>query len=177
MGVIKRHDQRGHDSSVVLVRTTADELHERLSRSDVLSRISPDDEQVMSKKPKFLYRLREYESWFASLGRKRIAMKRDGVADWGVKERKLLVRELLKKRSVTERHFRWHEVYEPVLNKSYAYAISDLKKNHKQAYKYAMIKGEFAVTNAFPDEVTTERAVRDAMTELGYGEADLSLPQ
>ena len=124
----------------------------------------------MSTKPKFLYRLHEYESWYASLGRKLKAMKRDGIDDWGVKERQLLVRELLKKRSVTERHIGWHEIYEPAFDIAYAHARSALEMNDKQATKYAMKKGEYAVTDAFPNEVTTTRAVRDAMTELGYGE-------
>ena len=126
----------------------------------------------MSTKPKFLYRLHEYESWYASLGRKLKAMKRDGVDDWGIKERQLLVRELLKKRNVTERHIRWHEIYEPAFDKAYTYAQSNLEKNDKQAFKYAMKKGEYAVTDAFPNEVSTTRAVRDAMTELGYCDAE-----
>jgi hypothetical protein len=134
--------------------------------------VARSDEREMSEKPKFLYRLHEFESWYASLGRKRKAMKRDGVDDWGIKERQLLVRELLKKRNVTERHIRWHEVYEPAFDEAFDYAKSKLKKNDKQALKYARIKGEFSVIDAFPDEVSTARAVRDAMAELGYCEAE-----
>jgi hypothetical protein len=126
----------------------------------------------MSTKPKFLYRLHEYESWYASLGRKLKAMKRDGVNDWGIKERQLLVRELLKKRRVTERHIRWHEIYEPVFDDEYDHAQSNLDLNEKQAFKYARKKAEYAVTDAFPDEVSTTRAVRDAMTELGYCDSE-----
>ena len=126
----------------------------------------------MSKKPKFLYRLHEYESWYASLGRKLKAMKHDGIDDWGIKERKLLVRELLKKRNVTERHIRWHEIYEPAFDGAYVHAIENLKNTEKQAFKYARKKGEFAVIDAFAIEVSTTRAVRDAMTELGYCAAE-----
>ena len=122
----------------------------------------------MSKKPKFLYQLHEYESWYASLGRKQKAMKRDGLDDWGLKERQVQVRELLKKRNVTERHIKWHAAYEPEFDKAFAYAVDVLSKTEKQAFKYARAKGELAVTNAFPDEVSTERAVRDAMKNLGY---------
>lgn len=138
----------------------------------MLWQFAPDDDQVMSKKPKFLYRLHEYESWYALLGRKLKAMKRDGIDDWGIKERQMLVRELLKKRNVTERHIRWHEIYEPAFDEAYVYAQSELNYADKRAFKYARSKGESAVVDAFSNEVTTARAVRDAMTELGYSEAE-----
>ena len=125
----------------------------------------------MTKKPKFLYRLHEHESWYASLGRKLKEMKRQGIEDWGVKERQIMVRELLKKRRVTERHIRWHEIYEPAFDDAYAFAKNDLEYSDKQAFKYARKKGEVAVIVACPDEVTTTRAVRDAMRSLGYCEA------
>jgi hypothetical protein len=131
-----------------------------------------DECNGMTKKPKFLYRLHEYESWYASLGRKMKEMKRQGTEDWGVKERQILVRELLKKRKVTERHIRWHEIYEPVFDKAYSYAKSKLEYTDKRAFKYARAKAENAVVITFNDEVKTERAVRDAMHKLGYCETE-----
>jgi hypothetical protein len=125
----------------------------------------------MSKKPKFLYRLHEYESWYASLGRRLKEMKRQGIKDWGVKERQILVRELLKKRRVAERHIRWHEVYEPAFDEAYTFAKTELDYSDSQAFKHARKKAEFAVVDAFSDEISTTRSVRDAMRDLGYCES------
>lgn len=123
----------------------------------------------MSKKPKFLYRPSEYGEWFASLGRKLISVKKSGAKDWGLKGRYREQGALLKKQNVSVRHIKWHKVYAPAFRDAFAQARDTLNKNDQQAFKYARQKGEHAVLVAFPDEVTTTRAVRDAMQELDYG--------
>jgi len=120
----------------------------------------------MSKKPKFLYRPSEYGELFAAIGRRLKAVKKDGVADWGIKNRFIEVRELLKNRKVTIRHYKWLQVYEAAYEEAYSRAVNVLEKTETQALKYARQKGEQAVVEAFPDEVSTTRAVRDAMNEL-----------
>lgn len=122
----------------------------------------------MSKKHKFLYRPSEYGSWFAALGRKLKAIKRAGVADWGVKERYEEQRERLKKRNVDMRHLKWLEVYDSAYRVAFDNAINQLNKSDKQAFKFARTVAEYAVIDNFFDEVTTTRAVRDAVVKLGY---------
>ena len=122
----------------------------------------------MSKRAKFLYRPNEYGSWFASLGRKLKAIKRDGVTDWGVKERYEGQRERLKRQNVDIRHLKWLEVYDLAYRDAFDQAVDQLKMSDKQAFKFARKKAEYAVIDAFPDEITTTRAVRDAIFELEY---------
>ena len=125
----------------------------------------------MSKKPKFLYRPSEYGEWFAAIGRKLKVMKKDDVADWGVKDRFIEVRELLKDRKVTIRHYKWLQVYEAAYKEAYSRAVNVLEKTETQALKYARQKGEQAVVEAFPDDVSTTRAVRKAINKLQlYGD-------
>lgn len=121
---------------------------------------------VMGKKPKFLWPTSKYGEWFASLGRTLKDMKNNNVADWGVKKNYLRVRELHKERKVTARHYRWLQVYEAAHDEAYARALDELEKTEKQALKYARQKGEQAVLEAFPDEVTTTPGVRKAIRNL-----------
>ena len=123
----------------------------------------------MSKKPKFLYKPSELGDWFASLGRKLIAIKNSGVKDWGLKGRYREQGALLRKQNVTVRHIKWHKVYAPAYREALKQAQTELNKNDQQAFKYARQRGENAVLVAFADEVKTSRAVRDAMQELDYG--------
>ena len=123
----------------------------------------------MSKKPKFLYKPSEMGDWFASLGRKLIAIKKSGAKDWGVKDRYREQGELLRNQNVTVRHIRWQKVYAPAYREALKQAQTELNKNDQQAFKYARQRGENAVLVAFADEVKTSRAVRDAMQELDYG--------
>lgn len=120
---------------------------------------------VVSKKPKFMYRPDENGSWFAKLGRKLRTMKKAGIEDWGVKDRHRWLHEQLKERNVTTRHVEWEMVYDEAFEKAFSRAVEDQCKNEKQARKYARTIGENAVLAAFHEDVTSNRAVRNAMNK------------
>ena len=98
-------------------------------------------------------------------------MKKDDVVDWGVKDRFIEVRELLKDRKVTIRHYEWLQVYEAAYEEAYSRAVNVLEKTETQALKYARQKGEQAVVEAFSDDVSATRTVRKAISKLQrYGD-------
>jgi len=117
-------------------------------------------------KPKFLYRLHEIGEWFAMLGRKLKSSKQSGIDDARSKERYRELGMFQRELNVDRRHHNWRTVYESVFDEQYTRAITHLHKTENQASKYARQKAEQAVVDAFPDEVTTTRAVRDAMSKF-----------
>lgn len=118
----------------------------------------------MGDSPKFLYRVSEWGDWFASLGRRRKADKRNGIDDPALLERYQVLKNLLRWRKAKMRHYRWWKTYEI----AYEAALDDAFKDgmtEKQADKYAKQKAEQTVLDAFPDEVTHWRTVRNAFDD------------
>lgn len=118
----------------------------------------------MGDTPKFLYRLSEWGDWFASLGRRRKADKRNGIDDPAVLERHQDLKHLLRWRNAKMRHHRWWKTYEI----AYEHALDEAYMDgltEKQALKYARQEAEQAVLDTFPDEVTHWKTVRNAFDE------------
>lgn len=120
----------------------------------------------MSSKKQFLFRPSDYDKWFAALGRRIKRMRRDGAQNPVIKDRYIEVRDLLKERNVIVRHCRWIRVYNSIFNETHSRALHESGKTKKQAFKYARQKAEQAVLEAFPEEVSSTRAVRDAVAKF-----------
>ena len=121
----------------------------------------------MAKKPKFLYRPHEIGSWFASLGRKLKAEKNINVIDAGVKQRYRQVGEMQREVNTRTRHLKWYQTYRKSFESEYKKELSK-NKTDEQSRKAARKKAEYDVVIAYPEEVSTTRAVRDAVRALGY---------
>ena len=119
----------------------------------------------MSNKPKFLWRPSEFGHWFAALGRKRKAELRQGIDDPSTVAGMQFTHHLSKWRKAKIRHHRWWQVYQPAFDAAYDAAWRDEGLTDRQAFKRARQAAEQAVVDAFPFEVTTTRAVRDAFDE------------
>lgn len=115
----------------------------------------------MQDKPKFLYRISEWGGWFAAIGRKLKANKKAGTVDAIAKDRHQDLKNLLRWQKAKQRHYKWWQVYKEAYDAALDAASVD-GLTDKQAKKRARQKAEYAVVDAFPNEVTTTRAVRDA---------------
>ncbi len=118
----------------------------------------------MPDKPKFLYRPSEWGGWFAAISRRLKANKKAGVIDEGAKSSRRVLHGLLRWRKAAMRHHKWWPVYKEAYESAFDKGLYD-GLTDKQAEKRARQKAEYAVVDAFPDEVTTTRAVRDAFDE------------
>ena len=122
----------------------------------------------MSKKPKFIWRTSELGSWSASLWRKLKALKREGTADWGVKERHRIVTEMHKAQNFRRRDLKWQKAYQKKFES--VYAMKRAKGyTEEEAFKEARRLAEIEVTIEFPKdnkETYSMRAVRNAMNRL-----------
>ena len=118
----------------------------------------------MPDKPKFLYRISEWGVWFAAIGRKLKANKKCGTTDEIAKDHHEDLHGLLRWRKSKARHLNWWQVYKDAYDAALDSGSVD-GLTDKQAEKRARQKAEYAVVDAFPDEVTTTRAVRDAFDE------------
>ena len=118
----------------------------------------------MPDKPKFIYRISEWGTWFAAIGRKLKANKKAGTVDAIAKDRHQDLKNLLRWQKAKKRHYKWWQVYQAAydsaLDKSLYDGLTD-----KQAHKQARQEAEQAVVDAYPTEVTITRAVRDAFDE------------
>ena len=121
----------------------------------------------MGKKPKFLYRPHEIGSWFASLGRKLKASKGAEADDRGLQERYHQVGQMQRDVNTRTRHFKWYKEYKKSFESEYENELAK-NKTEEQSRKAARKKAEYDVILAFPAEVKTPRAVRDAIRALGY---------
>lgn len=120
----------------------------------------------MSKKPKYLFRTSEIGGLLALIGRKLKQYKGTGISNQVLKKQHKEALEFQKWVNVVRRHTKWKKVYEAVIVEEYKRALDQLHKTELQAFKFARQKAEQAVVDKFPDEVTTTRAVRDAMNGI-----------
>ena len=120
----------------------------------------------MSKKSKRFYRVSELGDWFASIGRTLKKRKKAGSDDQALRRQYIEVREVHRELNVLRRHFAWEEVYDKAFEKEKERFMEEYHYTEKKAEKFARIAAEYAVLEEFPDEVTTTRAVRNAMKKL-----------
>jgi hypothetical protein len=120
----------------------------------------------MSKKPKFMHYPSEFGAWVAALGRNLKAKKKAGIKDEILNDRYRQIGQIRRAQNDLDRHVKWQEVYDPAFDIEYKRAISELKMSEKQAHKYARQQAERAVVKNFEGEVSTTRAVRNAINGL-----------
>jgi hypothetical protein len=117
-------------------------------------------------KPSFLIRgLADLRKRCNQLGLKLKSDKEMGTTDKVAKNLYKQQTEWLRDTSTVRRHSVWWQIYEPAYDMSLDAGLRDgLTEN--QAKKRARIQAEEAVIKAFPDEVTTTRAVRKALSHM-----------
>jgi hypothetical protein len=107
----------------------------------------------------------EIRDHFHRLGIKLHSVKQDGSSDPIAKARYKEVSDWLRGASALKRHRKWWQVY-----KIHYCAAYDAERREgftkEQSHKRARPQAEMAVVKAFHDEVTTTRAVRNALDYL-----------
>lgn len=120
----------------------------------------------MNDKPNFLMRgWSEMRERFSQLGQKINANKIAGTPDSAVNAEYKQLNDFMRDASTTLRHNEWWQVYKPAYDQAHDAALYE-GLTDKQAHKLARREAEEAVVVAFPDDVTTTRAVRDALNYM-----------
>lgn len=120
----------------------------------------------MDYKPNFLMRgWSEMRERFSQLGRKINANKIAGTTDSAANAEYKQLNDFMRDASTTLRHKQWWQVYKPAYDKALDAALYD-GMTKKQADKQARRDAAVAVVATFPDEVTTTRAVRNALNYM-----------